>query len=170
MPIVAGKYVNPGWVNDQAPAMNDTEMNAISDSIGTLDDDVDATNNTVTQMGTSISNLQSQITTMGNSIGTINATLNTIRSNILTFFNATVASSAWTSTGTYADFPFSANIATAGVTTSHVPFVNFSNADAESGRFSKVSAARTNVITIYAKSRPTTTITIPSILAVRKLT
>ena len=33
MPIQNGKYVNPNWVNDTAPAMNATEMNAISDTL-----------------------------------------------------------------------------------------------------------------------------------------
>lgn len=33
MPIVSGAYVNPGWVDDQAPAINATELNAMSDTI-----------------------------------------------------------------------------------------------------------------------------------------
>ena len=33
MPIQSGKYVNPGWANGTSPAMNDTEMNAISDTL-----------------------------------------------------------------------------------------------------------------------------------------
>lgn len=37
MPITNGKYVNPGWVNGQAPAINSTELNAISDTLQSLD-------------------------------------------------------------------------------------------------------------------------------------
>lgn len=33
MPIENGKYVNPGWVNGTSPAMNATEMNAISNTL-----------------------------------------------------------------------------------------------------------------------------------------
>lgn len=33
MPIQNGKYINPGWVNDTNPALNATEMNAISDTL-----------------------------------------------------------------------------------------------------------------------------------------
>lgn len=37
MPIVNGKYQNPGWRNRQAPAINATELNAISDTLARLD-------------------------------------------------------------------------------------------------------------------------------------
>lgn len=33
MPITNGAYVNPGWVNDTAPYINQTEMNAISNTL-----------------------------------------------------------------------------------------------------------------------------------------
>lgn len=37
MPIVNGKYKNPGWVNNQPPRINATELNAISDTLEGLD-------------------------------------------------------------------------------------------------------------------------------------
>lgn len=37
MPIVSGKYKNPGWVNGQQPAINADELNAISDTLEKLD-------------------------------------------------------------------------------------------------------------------------------------
>ena len=37
MPIVNGKYQNPGWRNGQAPAINATELNAISDTLEKVD-------------------------------------------------------------------------------------------------------------------------------------
>ena len=46
MPIQNGKYVNPGWVNDTAPAMNATEMNAISDTLAKLPIENGGTNGT----------------------------------------------------------------------------------------------------------------------------
>ena len=33
MPIVNGKYVNPGWVNDTTPAINAAELNAMSTTL-----------------------------------------------------------------------------------------------------------------------------------------
>ena len=36
MPIQSGAYVNPGWVNGTTPAINATEMNAISDTLETV--------------------------------------------------------------------------------------------------------------------------------------
>lgn len=36
MPIVNGKYVNPGWVNNSPPALSASEMNAISDTLEEL--------------------------------------------------------------------------------------------------------------------------------------
>lgn len=37
MPIVNGKYVNPGWVDNAPPAIDATELNAISDTLENLD-------------------------------------------------------------------------------------------------------------------------------------
>lgn len=39
MPISNGKYVNPGWTNGSTPALNATEMNAISNRLAALDAD-----------------------------------------------------------------------------------------------------------------------------------
>lgn len=37
MPIVNGKYKNPGWENNTAPAIDETELNALSDTVEDLD-------------------------------------------------------------------------------------------------------------------------------------
>lgn len=37
MPIVNGKYQNPGWQNDGPPAINADELNAICDTLEKLD-------------------------------------------------------------------------------------------------------------------------------------
>lgn len=37
MPIIDGKYVNPGWVNGGPPAINADELNAISEAIVSLE-------------------------------------------------------------------------------------------------------------------------------------
>lgn len=38
MPITNGRYVNPGWVNGQPPAINASELNAVSDTLERLTD------------------------------------------------------------------------------------------------------------------------------------
>lgn len=40
MPIVDGKYVAPTWINKQAPAINATELNAISQTLEYVNDSV----------------------------------------------------------------------------------------------------------------------------------
>lgn len=37
MPIVNGKYKNPGWENNTAPAIDETELNALSGTVESLD-------------------------------------------------------------------------------------------------------------------------------------
>lgn len=36
MPIINGKYVNPGWINNSPPPLNASELNAISDTLAQL--------------------------------------------------------------------------------------------------------------------------------------
>ena len=33
MPLVNGQYTNPGFVNDSAPALNASEVNALADAV-----------------------------------------------------------------------------------------------------------------------------------------
>ena len=77
--------------------------------------------------------------------------------------NVSVATSAWTSSTTYANYPYQANITVSGCTSNHVPEVIFSVADAVSGTFAPVCASGTNKVTIYATKKPSAAITIPTI-------
>ena len=77
--------------------------------------------------------------------------------------NVSVATSAWTSSNTYANYPYQANITVSGCTSNHVPEVIFSVADAVSGTFAPVCASGTNKVTIYATKKPSAAITIPTI-------
>lgn len=77
--------------------------------------------------------------------------------------NVSVSTSAWTSSSTYTDFPFKADISITGCTDEHIPDVYFSLADASSGIFSPIVSATSGKITIWATEKPTKTITIPTI-------
>lgn len=82
----------------------------------------------------------------------------------LQFTNKTVAASAFATNTTYADFGFRAAIALSGVTANMTPEVVFNAADATSGIFAPVAACYAGGIYIYASEKPSTTITIPTII------
>lgn len=77
--------------------------------------------------------------------------------------NKTVATSAWASNSTYSDYPYRAAIAITGVTTSHLPEVIFSCSDATGGNFAPVCESYAGGVYIWAKEKPTATVTIPTI-------
>lgn len=97
-------------------------------------------------------------------VSSVNGSTGEIKTR-LRFENKSVAASAFTkqSTPTYADFPYVASIACAGVTAQMVPDVVLSSADAESGNFSLVASSYTGGVYIYAHSAPTAAISIPVI-------
>ena len=78
--------------------------------------------------------------------------------------NLSVATSAWVSSTAHEDYPYQATISITGATSSMVPEVNFSFADAVSGNFAPVAQSVTGGIIIYAKEAPTLAITIPTII------
>ena len=84
----------------------------------------------------------------------------------LAFTNKTIATSAWASNNTYSGFGFRASVACSGVTANFCPFVIFSPADAQSGKFAPVAVTYSGGVYIYASSKPTATVTIPTILCI----
>lgn len=82
----------------------------------------------------------------------------------LAFTNKSVAASAFVSNSTYADYPFRASVALTGVTSSMIPDVTFSVPDAVSGNYAPVSAAYDGGVYIYAAEKPTSAITIPTMI------
>lgn len=77
--------------------------------------------------------------------------------------NVSVATSAWTSSTAYSDYPYQASITVSGCTSNHVPEVVFSPTDASSGIFAPVCSSTTNAVIIYATEKPSAAITIPTI-------
>ena len=74
--------------------------------------------------------------------------------------NVSVATSAWTSSTAYSDYPYQASITVSGCTSNHVPEVVFRPTDASSGIFAPVCSSTTNAVIIYATEKPSTSITI----------
>ena len=85
----------------------------------------------------------------------------------LIFQNVSVAASAWSSDTTYAAYPYAAVITCSGVTASHVPDVAFGVTEATSGNFAPVASSGSGTVTIYAATKPTAAITLPSIKCVK---
>ena len=83
------------------------------------------------------------------------------------FQNVAVTASVWASDATYAAYPYAAVIACSGVTASHVPDVAFGVTEATSGNFAPVASSGSGTVTIYAATKPTAAITLPSIKCVK---
>ena len=83
------------------------------------------------------------------------------------FTNVSVAASAWGNDPTYGAYPFAATITAAGVTTAHVPEVNYGATEAASGDFAPVASSGSGTVKIYAAVKPTAAITIPSIICIK---
>ena len=83
------------------------------------------------------------------------------------FTDVSVSASAWGNDSTYGAYPFAATITAAGVTTAHVPEVNYGATEAASGDFAPVATSGSGTVKIYAAVKPTAAITIPSIICIK---
>ncbi|MCQ4864670.1 hypothetical protein [Pseudoflavonifractor phocaeensis] len=92
-----------------------------------------------------------------------------VDSKMLVFTGKTVAVSKWSANTTYSaqGYGFRASVACAGVTASHRPDVAFGAADAVGGNFAPFSESYAGGVYIYCKTKPTATITIPSIVCIK---
>ena len=85
----------------------------------------------------------------------------------LTFTNKSVATSAWASDATYADYPYRASVALPTITALSFVEIVFSPADATSGNFAPVCDTYAGGVYLYAKAVPDADITIPTIIVWR---
>lgn len=96
-----------------------------------------------------------------------------VRSNVsaeaarLQFINTVVDNAAFVSNATYADFPFRATVALAGVLSTMVPHVIFGAVDAISGIFAPVADCYNGGIYLYASEVPAADVTVPTIICWR---
>lgn len=68
---------------------------------------------------------------------------------------------------TYAEYPYKADLYISGVTADMIPLVNFNATDQASGNFIGADSA-TNVVTIWAKDKPSSTMTIPNVVLLKE--
>lgn len=81
--------------------------------------------------------------------------------------NKTIATSAWASDTTYADYPYRASVALPPITAVSFAEIVFSPVDATSGNFAPVCDTYNGGIYVYAKAVPDAAITIPTIIVWR---
>lgn len=81
--------------------------------------------------------------------------------------NKTIATSAWASDTTYADYPYRASVALPPITAVSFAEIVFSPVDATSGNFAPVCDTYNGGIYVYAKAVPDAMITIPTIIVWR---
>ena len=81
--------------------------------------------------------------------------------------NKTIATSAWVSDTTYADYPYRASFALPSITALSFVEIVFSPADATSGNFAPVCDTYAGGVYLYAKAVPDAAITIPTIIVWR---
>lgn len=85
----------------------------------------------------------------------------------LLFTGVSVAASAFVSDSTYEDYGYRAAVALSGVTSSMIPEVVFSLADASGGNFASVAETYNGGIYLYAADVPESQTTIPTIICWR---
>lgn len=85
----------------------------------------------------------------------------------LQFINTVVPTSAFVSSATYADYPYRASVALAGVLSTMVPHVVFGASDAKSGKFAPVADCYNGGVYLYASAVPAANITVPTIICWR---
>lgn len=80
----------------------------------------------------------------------------------LSFTDVAVSSSAFASNSTYADYPYAASIALAGVSSSMIPEIIFNLSDMN-GTFAPMCSTYDGGVNIYSSAVPASSITIPTI-------
>lgn len=82
--------------------------------------------------------------------------------------NVSCPLSAWVSdTTTYTDYQFKADLTVAGATADYIPLVNFAPSEQESGNYIGATSG-SGIVTIWCKSKPSGTITIPNIILTKE--
>ena len=108
--------------------------------------------------------IRTKINGLGNEVALLSSTFNL--ELIGTYTNVTVATSAWVSDTTYANYPYRAPITASNVLATDIPFVAFSATDQESGTYIGADSGA-GVIYIYASAIPSANMTIPLAFALR---
>lgn len=154
-------YTPPTFVDGQAPALNAANMNDLAGAVSDADASLMALQQTVSDISEGVQNLQTQMSTVSGAISALNGSVYVLK-------NTTVNTTAWVASTTFSGFSFQANVSFSGVTNQYVVFVSFSPSDAMSGNYAPVSVSGAGYVTIYAKTKPAATLTIPSMVALKQ--
>ena len=91
-----------------------------------------------------------------------------IDDGILVFYNKIINASSFVSDGTYSDYPYRASISLGGITTRHIPYIMFSENDAELGILSRKADSYNGGVYIYASEIPESSISINEIICIEE--
>lgn len=115
---------------------------------------------------TSVNNKTGAVTLSATDVGAIPNT--TPIPDIKVATNISCPLSAWVSdTTTYTDYQFKANLAVTDATADYIPLVNFAPSEQESGNYIGATSGN-GIVTIWCKSKPSGTITIPNIILTKE--
>lgn len=110
--------------------------------------------------------LSSNITLNASDVGAIPNTTRIPDIKVAT--NISCPLSAWVSdTTTYTDYQLKANLTVADATADYIPLVNFAPSEQESGNYIGATSGN-GIVTIWCKSKPSGTITIPNIILTKE--
>lgn len=112
---------------------------------------------------TSLNTLTTQMSTAQTDITSLQSSVTALGNLILCGTGKQVTSSKWSSSGEEV-YLYKADVAMTGVDSSYFPLVQFDDADINSFEFSPKTTPKTNAVTIYCKTKPNRTITIPNII------
>ena len=114
----------------------------------------------------SVNNKTGAVTLTATDVGAIPNTTSILDIKVAT--NISCPLSAWVSdTTTYTDYQFKANLTVAGATADYIPLVNFAPSEQESGNYIGATSG-SGIVTIWCKSKPSGTITIPNIILTKE--
>ena len=158
---MAVNYTNPGWSNGVAPALDEDNLNDISNALENLAAASNAMETTLSGYGA----LQSQVAQNTSDISGMKSTV-LVQNNISVAVSDWIVDTAYQTDGFFfrADVPFS------GITSAYTPIVCFELPDALSGNFGPASISGANIVKIWAKTLPSAAMNIASIVALKGMT
>lgn len=157
---MAVNYTNPGWSNGVAPALDEDNLNDISNALENLATAINGVESTLS----GYSALQNQVTQNATAIAGM-------RNTVLVKRNVTVAVADWVADSTYQTdgFNYKAVVTFTGISSMYTPIVCFELPDALSGNFGPAAVSSSNAVTIWAKTVPAASMNIASIVALMSM-
>lgn len=151
------------FVDGQAPAIDAENLNNMGQGISQNSTDISGLTTKINSISTTLGQTTSQVTSLSQSVSKLS-------SSVYVLTNVSVATTAWTSSATFSGFAYQASIPFPNVTSQYMAIVSFSPSDAMNGNLAPVAVSGANIVTIYAKQKPSAALSIPSIAALKPAT